>query len=63
MVGFAGAGDVYNNVNEFQFKNLKPTYGFGARFMIDKDENLNLRFDVGFGKGVNGFYLGIAEAF
>ena len=63
LVGFAGTGDVYNNVAEFQFKNLKPNYGMGARFMIDKKENLNLRFDVGFGKGTNGFYLGIAEAF
>jgi hypothetical protein len=63
LVGFAGTGDVYNNVEEFQFKNLKPNYGFGARFMIDKKENLNLRFDVGFGRGTNSFYLGIAEAF
>jgi outer membrane protein assembly factor BamA len=63
LVGFAGTGDVYNNVEEFQFKNLKPNYGFGARVMIDKKENLNLRFDVGFGRGTNNFYLGIAEAF
>jgi len=63
MVGFAGTGDVYYNVNEFQFKNLKPNYGIGARFSVDKKENLNLRFDVGFGKGTRGFYLGIAEAF
>ncbi|MGC1474063.1 MAG: BamA/TamA family outer membrane protein [Psychroserpens sp.] len=63
LVGFAGTGDVYHNVDEFQFKNLKPNYGVGARFMIDKKENLNLRFDVGFGRGTNGFYLGIAEAF
>jgi hypothetical protein len=63
LVGFAGTGDVYNKVEEFQFKNLKPNYGFGARFMIDKKENLNLRFDVGFGRGTNSFYLGIAEAF
>lgn len=63
LVGFAGTGDVYHNVNEFRFKNLKPNYGVGARFSIDKSENLNLRFDVGFGKGTQGFYLGIAEAF
>lgn len=63
LVGFVGTGDVYNNVDEFQFKNLKPSYGVGARFMIDKSENLNLRFDVGFGRGTSGFYLGIAEAF
>ncbi len=63
LVGFLGTGDVYNNVTEFQFKNLKPNYGAGVRFSLDKEENLNLRFDVGFGKGTNGFYFGIAEAF
>ena len=63
LVGFVGAGDVYNNVNEFQLKNLKPSYGAGARFSIDKKENLNLRLDYGIGNGTTGFYLGIAEAF
>lgn len=63
LVGFAGTGDVYDNVNTFQFKNLKPNYGVGARFSIDKKENLNLRLDYGFGKGTSGFYLSIAEAF
>ncbi|EAQ38098.2 hypothetical protein MED134_13046 [Dokdonia sp. MED134] len=60
---FAGGGDIYNDVSDFQFKNLKPTYGGGLRFMIDKEERLNLRFDVGFGRGSSEFYLGIAEAF
>ncbi|WP_346883702.1 BamA/TamA family outer membrane protein [uncultured Algibacter sp.] len=63
LVGFAGTGDVYHNADQFQFKNLKPNYGLGARFSIDKSEDLNLRFDVGFGKETRGFYLGIAEAF
>ncbi len=62
-VVFVGGGDVYNEVQDFQFKNLKPTYGAGLRFKIDKEENLNLRFDVGFGRGSNEFYLGIAESF
>ncbi len=63
LVGFTGIGNVYNNANELQLKNVKPNYGIGARFMIDKKENLNLRFDLGFGQGTNGFYLSIAEAF
>ncbi|RMB64191.1 hypothetical protein EAX61_00770 [Dokdonia sinensis] len=62
-VAFAGAGDVYNHVENFQFKNIKPSYGAGLRFMIDKEERLNLRFDAGFGRGSNEFYLSIAEAF
>jgi hypothetical protein len=63
LVGFAGAGDVFSNVDKFQFKNIKPSYGVGARFSVDKKENLNLRLDYGIGKGTTGFYLGIAEAF
>ncbi len=63
LVGFVGTGDVYHNVSDFQFKNLKPNYGLGARFMIDKEENLNLRLDWGFGNNTNGFYLSIAESF
>ncbi len=63
LVGFLGTGDVYHNVDEFQFGNLKPNYGAGVRFSIDEKENLNLRFDVGFGEKTNGFYFSIAEAF
>lgn len=63
LVGFVGAGNVYNNINEFQLSSLKPSYGVGARFSIDKKENLNLKFDFGVGNGSTGFYLGIAEAF
>jgi len=63
IVGFTGVGNVYNNAKQLQISRLKPNYGVGARFMIDKKENLNLRFDVGFGQRTNGFYLSIAEAF
>ncbi|WP_082113345.1 BamA/TamA family outer membrane protein [Kordia jejudonensis] len=63
LVGFIGTGDVYNNVNQFQFKSLKPNYGFGTRFMIDKAENLNLRLDWGFGRNTNNLYFTIAESF
>lgn len=62
-VAFLSAGNVYNNVDEFQFGSLKPGYGFGARFKIDKSEDLNLRLDWGFGNGTNSVYLSIAEAF
>lgn len=62
-VAFAGLGDVYNNVDQFTFGSLKPNYGLGARWKLDKSENLNIRLDWGFGNGTNSFYLGIAEAF
>ncbi|WP_378178830.1 BamA/TamA family outer membrane protein [Aquimarina sp. SS2-1] len=62
-VAFVGAGDIYQNVNEFQFKNLRYNFGAGLRFMVDRSENLNIRIDWGFGRSSNYLYLGIAEAF
>lgn len=62
-VVFLGAGDVYGSLDEFKFKNLRPNYGLGLRFLIDKTENLNIRLDWGFGPSSNYVYLGIAEAF
>ncbi|MHA7056369.1 BamA/TamA family outer membrane protein [Aquimarina sp. M1] len=62
-IAFAGTGDVYQNVREFQFKTLKYNFGAGLRFMVDRAENLNIRLDWGFGKSSNYIYLGIAEAF
>ena len=62
-VAFLGTGSVYNNLADFQFGSLKPNYGAGLRFKLDKEENLNIRFDWGVGRGTNEFYLSIAEAF
>lgn len=62
-VAFVGGGDVYGNLDEFKFGNLRANYGAGLRFMLDKTENLNIRFDYGFGQNSNYFYLSIAEAF
>ncbi len=62
-VAFLGTGSVYNSLSDFQFGSLKPNYGVGLRFKLDKEENLNIRFDWGVGRGSNEFYLSIAEAF
>lgn len=66
MVFFAGAGDVYNTTADLSMTNLKYSLGTGLRLKIVRAENLNIRFDYGFGLGPEGdhnFYLGIAEAF
>jgi outer membrane protein assembly factor BamA len=62
-VAFLGGGDVSNSVSGFKLKNLRPNYGAGIRFKLDKTENLNLRFDYGIGQDSNYFYFTIAEAF
>lgn len=66
FVFFGGMGDVLNNLELVNLRNLKYNAGIGLRLKIVKSENLNIRFDYGFGLGPsrdNNFYLGIAEAF
>ena len=63
LTAFAGAGDVANKVSGFRFDSLKPTYGGGLRFVVDRQENINLRLDFAFGKNTTGFYVAFGEAF
>ncbi len=63
VVFFVGAGDVEDDIGDFKLRRFRPSAGFGLRFLLDKRENLNLRFDWGFAKGNNNYYLNIAEAF
>jgi outer membrane protein assembly factor BamA len=61
---FGGAGDVVPQLQAFRLQELKPSYGLGLRFLIDRQENINLRFDYAIGKdGANGFYVSFGEAF
>jgi outer membrane protein assembly factor BamA len=63
-VGFAGAGDVGNEVGTFRIDRFKYSMGFGVRFMFDPKERINARLDVGFGEGDNaGVYAMVLEAF
>lgn len=63
-VGFVGCGDVSNDVEKFQIGNFKYSLGFGFRFMFDRQEKINARVDIGFGKGGNsGIYALVVEAF
>ncbi|WP_426058451.1 BamA/TamA family outer membrane protein [Hymenobacter sp. B1770] len=64
VVGFAGAGQVARGFGGFGLGELKPTLGGGLRFLVDKRENVNLRFDYAVGAGGNtGFYVAFGEAF
>lgn len=63
VVAFAGLGTVASSIEAFDFKNIRPTSGFGIRFLIDEEENLNLRLDFGFGNEKSNYYFKIAEAF
>ncbi|WP_282043620.1 BamA/TamA family outer membrane protein [Winogradskyella flava] len=62
---FALAGEVAERPEDFfSIKNIKPSFGLGARFKIFKDKDTWLRFDYGSGiDGNSGIYFGINEAF
>ena len=62
-VVFAGAGDVAPSLRDFQARYIKPTYGAGLRFLFDEEEKMDLRMDVGFGRGSSGVYFSVYQAF
>jgi outer membrane protein assembly factor BamA len=64
FVVFGGAGNVSHNILEYNFSDLKYSYGAGLRFLFNEKERVNLRMDIGFGNdGNRGIYFGIQEAF
>ncbi len=63
MVVFAGAGQVAPKPTGLRLDRFKPSFGAGIRFKIVKEENLNVRFDYGVGRGTSNYYFNIAEAF
>ncbi len=60
---FGGITKVYPDLRSFTLTNLKPNYGLGLRFLIDRKNNINLRLDYGFGQGDDGFYVMFGESF
>jgi outer membrane protein assembly factor BamA len=63
IVAFAGAGDVGSTPASFSVRTLKASAGLGLRFALNQDERLNVRVDWGFGRGTDGLYFSIREAF
>ena len=62
LVAWLGTGTVFRRFNDITFAQLLPSWGLGYRWEFKKD--VNVRFDVGFGKhGQNEFMFGINEAF
>ena len=65
-IGLAAIGGVSSIYPDFSsiFDIIRPNYGLGLRFVIDKKENINLRFDYVLGSdGQNGFYISFGESF
>ena len=63
VVAFAGIGNVAPSINEFDFSTIRTSLGVGLRFLVDEEENLNLRLDFGLGNEKINYYFKIAESF
>jgi len=63
LVAFAGLGSVTPSINQIKIDNIHPSVGLGVRFLVDAEENLNLRLDLGIGQQKFKYYFKIAEAF
>ncbi len=61
MVFWLGVGTIADKVSEFKTDELLPNIGVGYRYRIK--ENVNMRFDVGYGKNGPNVYLSVNEAF
>lgn len=64
MTLFGGTGNVFNDYSDFDFSNLKYSYGGGLRLALLEKEQLNIRLDYGYSNKFNkGFYFTIGECF
>ncbi|MEL6538318.1 MAG: BamA/TamA family outer membrane protein [Bacteroidota bacterium] len=63
-VAFGSIGGVAPRLSAFTQVPLRYTYGAGLRFLMDKTNQVNIRFDVGFDQeGTPAYYLTVGEAF
>lgn len=58
---WGGAGNVFSDLDRFDWSQTLPNYGLGLRWELKK--RVNVRLDYGFGKKTSGFLLSINEAF
>jgi len=63
LVGFAGIGQVAPKISQMSLNQLKPSAGFGIRFALIPEQNVNVRIDMGVGKDDASFNINLMEAF
>ena len=61
VVAWVGAARIFDKPENFNLKHVLPNYGFGYRWEFKK--NMNVRIDMGFGRGQSGVVFNINEAF
>lgn len=60
---FAGAGSVFNDVNQVGLNNFAASGGAGLRFLLFPKKDIWVRTDLAFTREGSGFYIFIGEAF
>ncbi|MDD5021239.1 MAG: BamA/TamA family outer membrane protein [Endomicrobiaceae bacterium] len=60
---FSGIGNVYNDFESVNLKQIKISSGVGLRIQLNKNPKINLRTDFAASSESTGFYLTILEAF
>ncbi len=61
---FAGVGHVFESFSNFDVHEFRYVYGLGGRFQAMRDQQLNIRMDLGFSQdGQKAFFLSVREAF
>lgn len=61
IVAWVGAGTVFPRLSDLKWNRILPNYGIGYRWEFKS--HVNVRLDLGFGKGQSGFIFSINEAF
>ena len=62
-VAFCAVGDVMGAAAEYELNSIKFGFGVGLRYLINLEEKINFRFDVGFSPWGVSPYFQISEAF
>lgn len=63
MIGFVGFGSAVDEVSEILDSEILPSIGFGIRYLMIPKENINIGFDVGFGRDDWSLAFRIGETF
>ncbi|MEW6508871.1 MAG: BamA/TamA family outer membrane protein [Bacteroidota bacterium] len=60
---FAGVGQVFPKFSQFSLNDLKIAGGLGLRYLLDKEQHLNVRLDIAQSREGTYVYFTIQEAF
>lgn len=60
---FAGSAVVAPDIEGFELRNIRPSAGFGLRYLLFPKKDIYIRLDIGFSKEGASFYVFNGEAF